>query len=123
MRYTLTHSARPWAAAVIADGYDDATSTILRGSRSGRAKRMSWKAWWGGSVRCGQAARAHLGIATLPCHLASHPTYGAGLVRVLAEWKGAPVNVFAMTADRKLPAKLEELIRVTRSEFPKDWRN
>ncbi len=64
-----------------------------------------------------QAAREHLGIAMLPCHLASHPTYGAGLIRVLTEWEGAPVNVFAVTADRKLPARLEELIRVARSEF------
>ena len=66
-----------------------------------------------------QAAREHLGIAMLPCHLASHPNYGAGLVRVLPEWEGAPVNVFAVTADRKLPARLEELVRVARSEFAK----
>jgi DNA-binding transcriptional LysR family regulator len=66
-----------------------------------------------------QAAREHVGIAMLPSHLASHPTYGAGLTRVLPEWSGTPVNVFAVTADRKLPARLEELIRVTRSEFTK----
>jgi len=66
-----------------------------------------------------QLAREHLGIAMLPCHLASHPTYGAGLVRVLTDWVGTPVNVFAVTADRKLPARLEELIRITRSEFTK----
>ncbi len=66
-----------------------------------------------------QAAREHLGIAMLPCHLASHPTYGAGLVRVLTDWEGTRVNVFAVTADRKLPARLEELIRVARSEFTK----
>jgi len=66
-----------------------------------------------------QAAREHMGIAMLPSHLASHPTYGAGLTRVLPEWKGTPVNVFALTADRKLPARLEELISVSRSEFTK----
>ncbi len=66
-----------------------------------------------------QAAREHMGIAMLPSHLASHPTYGAGLTRVLPDWKGTPVNVFALTADRKLPARLEELITVTRSEFTK----
>ena len=66
-----------------------------------------------------QAAREHLGIAMLPYHLASHPNYGAGLVRVLPEWEGAPVNVFAVTEDRKLPARLEELVRVARSEFMK----
>ena len=66
-----------------------------------------------------QTAREHLGIAMLPCHLASHPTYGAGLVRVLPGWVATPVNVFAVTADRKLPARLEELVRVVRSEFTK----
>ena len=64
-----------------------------------------------------QAAREHIGIAILPLHLASHPTYGAGLIRVLPEWKATPVNVFAITADRKLPARIEEIIRVARSEF------
>lgn len=64
-----------------------------------------------------QAAREHLGIAILPCHLASHPTYGAGLIGVLPDWEGTPVNVFAVTADRKLPLRLEELIRLVRSEF------
>ena len=66
-----------------------------------------------------QAAREHVGIAMLPSHLASHPTYGGGLTRVLPAWEGTPVNVFAVTLDRKPAAKLEELIRVTRSEFTK----
>ena len=65
------------------------------------------------------AAREHMGVAMLPSHLASHPTYGAGLTRLLPGWQGTPVNVFAVTADRKLPARLEELISVSRSEFSK----
>ena len=40
-------------------------------------------------------------------------------MRVLPGWEAAPVNVFAVTADRKLPARLEELVRVVRSEFAK----
>ena len=66
-----------------------------------------------------QAAREHLGIAMLPQHLASHPTFGAGLIRVLPEWEGTRVDVFAMTADRILPAKIQELIRVAKAEFAK----
>lgn len=66
-----------------------------------------------------QAAREHLGIAMLPHHLASHPTFGAGLVKVLPEWEGTRAIVFAVTADRVLPAKTEELIRVVRTNFVK----
>ena len=64
-----------------------------------------------------QAAREHLGIAMLPQYLASHPTFGAGLVRVLPDWQGTRAVVFAVTADRALPAKTAELIRVAQSEF------
>ncbi len=66
-----------------------------------------------------QAARGHLGIAMLPQHLATHPTFGAGLIRVLPGWEGTPVNVFALTADRALPAKIEELVRLAKAEFGK----
>ncbi len=66
-----------------------------------------------------QAARGHLGIAMLPQHLASHPTFGAGLVRVLPDWEGTQAVVLAVTADRMLPAKTEELIRVAKAEFSK----
>jgi len=64
-----------------------------------------------------QAARGHLGIAMLPQHLATHPTFGAGLIRVLPDWEGTPVNVLAVTADRVLPARIQELIRVAKAEF------
>lgn len=66
-----------------------------------------------------QAARGHLGIVMLPQHLATHPTFGAGLTRVLPDWEGTPVYVFAVTADRALPAKVQELIRVAKAEFGK----
>jgi len=66
-----------------------------------------------------QAARGHLGIVMLPQHLATHPTFGAGLIRVLPDWEGTPAHVFAVTADRALPAKIQELIRVAKIEFAK----
>lgn len=65
------------------------------------------------------AAREHLGIAMLPQHLASHPTFGAGLVRVLPDWEGARVNVFGLSVNRALPAKTQELFRCVKSEFAK----
>lgn len=66
-----------------------------------------------------QAARGHLGIVMLPQHLATHPTFGAGLIRVLPDWEGTPAYVFAVTADRALPAKTQELIRIAKTEFAK----
>lgn len=66
-----------------------------------------------------QAAREHLGIVMLPLHLASHPAFGAGLVRVLPDWEGAKVHVFALSANRKLPAKTQELINLVKTEFAK----
>lgn len=70
-------------------------------------------------IAAAQAAREHLGIVMLPQHLASHPTFGAGLTRVLPDWEGSRVRVFALTASRVLPAKTEELIRVTKMSFSK----
>lgn len=65
------------------------------------------------------AAREHLGIAMLPQHLASHPTFGAGLVRVLPDWEGTRAHVLAVSADRVLPAKIQDLIQAVKTEFTK----
>ncbi len=70
-------------------------------------------------IALAQAAREHLGIAMLPQHMASHPAFGAGLVRVLPDWEGAGVNVFALSVNRALPAKTRELIHVVKSDFTK----
>ena len=70
-------------------------------------------------IVCSQSAREHLGIAMLPQHLASHPTFGAGLVRVLPDWEGTRANVFALSVHRLLPAKTQELIHVVKAEFTK----
>ena len=64
-----------------------------------------------------QAAREHLGIAMLPQHLASHPAFGAGLTRVLPDWEGTRVRIFALSMSRVLPAKTRELIHVVKGEF------
>ncbi len=89
---------------------------------SGRKRqRAAVNGPWASSsvIASAQAAREHLGIAMLPQHLASHPTFGAGLIRVLPVWEGTPVNVFALTADRVLPARIQELIRVAKADFAK----
>lgn len=66
-----------------------------------------------------QAARGHLGIAMLPQHLATHPTFGAGLTRVLPEWEGTRADIFAVTGDRVVQAKVREVIRIARLKFTK----
>ena len=66
-----------------------------------------------------QGSREPLGIVMLAQHLASHPAFGAGLIRVLPDWEGTRANVFAVTADWVLPAKTEPLIRGAKSEFTK----
>ena len=93
------------------------TEWVLHQARKTRTIAVSGPCASSSVIVAAQAAREHVGIAILPCHLASHPTYGAGLVRILPEWEGTPVNIFAVTADRKLPARLEELIRIARLEF------
>jgi DNA-binding transcriptional LysR family regulator len=62
-----------------------------------------------------QCAREHLGIAMLAPFLASHPSYGAGLVRVLPEWEAAPGHIFALTANQVMPAKVATLLEVVKS--------
>jgi hypothetical protein len=55
----------------------------------------------------------------LPQHLACHPASGTALTRVLPEWEGAPALIFALTAQRRLPANMAALIEATRSQFIK----
>lgn len=98
-------------------GTSAATTWILHRNKRTKAVPINGPCTSGSMIVLAQAAGAHLGVAMLPSFLATHPMYGGGLVRVLSEWEGTPVNVLALTAERKLPGKLEELIRVTRAEF------
>ena len=98
-------------------GTSAATTWILHRNKKAKTVPINGPFTSGSIIVLAHAARAHLGIAMLPSFLATHPMYGAGLVRVLPDWEGTPVNVLALTAERKLPGRLEELIRVTRSEF------
>lgn len=66
-------------------------------------------------VLLAQCAREHLGITTLAPFLASHPTYGAGLVRVLPDWEAAPGHIFALTANQVMPTKVATLLEAVKS--------
>lgn len=68
-------------------------------------------------VLLAQCAREHLGIAMLAPFLASHPTYGTGLVRVLPEWEAAPGQIFALTANQVMPAKITRLLEFVKSSI------
>ena len=71
-------------------------------------------------IAIAQAARGGLGIAMLADHLASHPSFGAGLIPVLPKWKGTQAFIFGLTANRVLPRSVAELIRASRTEFTKE---
>lgn len=66
-----------------------------------------------------QFAREHLGVVILPRFLASHPTFGAGLVRLLPEWEAAPAHVFALTANHLQSARVVKLLETTKAGFAK----
>lgn len=62
--------------------------------------------------------REHLGIATLPHFLASHPCFGGGLTQVLPDWEAVPAYLFAFTATRMPSAKVLKLIEAVKAGFP-----
>lgn len=123
-RRYLTRSGQPESPQALAEhrcirhlqGTPEDRWELRRGSR--RVQVPVRGPWVTNSVTAAsEAARNHLGIAMLPQHLACHPALGTGLQRVLPEWEGAPALIFALTADRSLPARVSELIRFTRTEF------
>ncbi len=54
------------------------------------------------------------GIAMLPEQLAADQLANGQLVRVLPEWYGAPISVYAITETRLLPAKTQHFIEFLR---------
>ncbi len=66
-----------------------------------------------------QLAREHHGVTTLWPYLASHPAYGNDLVRVLPDWEAAPGQIFALTANQLLPAKITRLLDYVKSGIGK----
>jgi DNA-binding transcriptional LysR family regulator len=57
------------------------------------------------------------GIAMLPEQLAADQVANGQLVRVLPDWQGAPISVYAITETRLLPAKTQRFIEFLRARL------
>jgi DNA-binding transcriptional LysR family regulator len=55
-------------------------------------------------------ATLDMGIAMLPKEIVSDELADKRLQRILPQWQGAPVSVFAITETRLLPAKTQRFI-------------
>lgn len=57
------------------------------------------------------------GIALMPERIASQELTSGQLVRVLPDWQGMPISVYAITETRLLPAKTQRFIEFLRSRL------
>ena len=57
------------------------------------------------------------GIVMMPEEIVTHELANGELVRVLPEWSGAPVTVYAVTETRLLPAKTQHFIDFLRGRL------
>jgi DNA-binding transcriptional LysR family regulator len=57
------------------------------------------------------------GIAMMPEKIAADQLAGGQLVRVLPEWQGVPIAVYAVTETRLLPAKTQRFIEFLRDRL------
>ena len=64
-----------------------------------------------------ELARENLGIAMTPEFFAKHPAHGAGLVRILPDWQGAPAYLFAVTPTQIVPARVRRLLELLKGRF------
>lgn len=65
-------------------------------------------------------ASLDLGIAVLPTEIVAEDVTQGRLRRILSEWEGPPVPVYAMTETRLLPAKTQRFIEFLRERL-NDW--
>jgi DNA-binding transcriptional LysR family regulator len=65
-------------------------------------------------------ASLDLGIAVLPAEIAAEDVAHGRLRRILPDWEGPPVPVYAMTETRLLPAKTQRFIEFLRERL-NDW--
>jgi len=65
-------------------------------------------------------ASLDLGIAVLPTEIAAEDVAHGRLRRILPDWEGPPVPVYAMTETRLLPAKTQRFIEFLRERL-NDW--
>jgi len=62
-------------------------------------------------------ASLDLGIAVLPAEIAAEDVAHGRLRRILPDWEGPPVPVYAMTETRLLPAKTQRFIEFLRERL------
>ena len=62
-------------------------------------------------------ATLDLGIAILPEEIAADDITGGRLQRILTDWQGSPVSVYAITETRLLPAKTQRFIEFLREKL------
>ncbi len=62
-------------------------------------------------------AALDLGIALLPEQIAADQLASGQLVRILEDWQGTPIPVFAITETRLLPAKTQRFIEFLKSRL------
>jgi DNA-binding transcriptional LysR family regulator len=55
-------------------------------------------------------AVSDVGIAMLPEKIAANDIASGGLVHILPEWQGTPVNIYALTETRLIPAKTQRFL-------------
>jgi DNA-binding transcriptional LysR family regulator len=65
-------------------------------------------------------ASLDLGIAVLPEEIAAEDLAQGRLRRILSDWKGAPIPVYAITETRLLPAKTQRFIEFLREQLGKE---
>lgn len=62
-------------------------------------------------------AKEGMGIAVLPAFLASHPGFGAGLVRLLGDWEATPAHLFAVTPSELQSGRIRKLVSFIKDHF------
>jgi DNA-binding transcriptional LysR family regulator len=62
-------------------------------------------------------ATLDLGIAILPEEIVADDVAGGRLRRILSDWEGTPVSVYAITETRLLPAKTQHFIEFLREKL------
>ncbi len=62
-------------------------------------------------------ATLDLGIAVLPGEIVAEDVANGRLRRILTDWEGPPIPVYAMTETRLLPAKTQRFIEFLRDHL------
>ncbi|MEK6398520.1 MAG: LysR family transcriptional regulator [Terriglobus sp.] len=89
----------------------------LRKMREHRTVKVTGAASANSVGMLAKLAKEGMGIAVMPDFLACHPGFGAGLVRVLAEWEATPAHVFAVTPSAVQTKRVRALVSFMKENF------